>query len=197
MNYSVFGHFQWIRVDANVLKMMMRKTETKKDCFRPWGWGLNLWTTENRRILTDCSNTSCPQSIRHTSSGSHVITWWHLVAAMENYNVATLKSNWIYSCQRHSDKDTQTTCVCVCVCVCVRMCVLQFCWSSWESQLPPGGSWPVSIFIIIIKLTHCLLIHVVMMTLFVFQSAVQTAKYRAGVSITNWGFLLVLLTTCW
>ena len=30
MNYSVFGRFQWIRVDANILKTMTRKTEKKK-----------------------------------------------------------------------------------------------------------------------------------------------------------------------
>ena len=30
MNYSVFGRFQWIRVDANILKTMTRKTEEKR-----------------------------------------------------------------------------------------------------------------------------------------------------------------------
>ena len=30
MNYSVFGRFQWIRVDANILETMTRKTEKKK-----------------------------------------------------------------------------------------------------------------------------------------------------------------------
>ena len=33
MNYSVFGSFQWIRVDANILKTMTRKTEKKKIVF--------------------------------------------------------------------------------------------------------------------------------------------------------------------
>ena len=30
MNYSVLSHFQWIRVDANILETMPRKTEEKK-----------------------------------------------------------------------------------------------------------------------------------------------------------------------
>ena len=30
MNYSVFSRFQWIRVDANILETMPRKTEEKK-----------------------------------------------------------------------------------------------------------------------------------------------------------------------
>ena len=42
MNYSVFGRFQWIRMNANILEMMLRKTEEKRDCFRPGGWPLNL-----------------------------------------------------------------------------------------------------------------------------------------------------------
>ena len=33
MNYSVYGHFQWIRVDTNILETMQRKTEEKKIVF--------------------------------------------------------------------------------------------------------------------------------------------------------------------
>ena len=33
MNYSVFGRFQWIRVDADILETMPRKTEEKKIVF--------------------------------------------------------------------------------------------------------------------------------------------------------------------
>ena len=33
MNYRVFGHFQWICVDTNILKTMTRKTEKKKIFF--------------------------------------------------------------------------------------------------------------------------------------------------------------------
>ena len=33
MNYSVFGRFQWIRVDANILKTITRKMEKKKIVF--------------------------------------------------------------------------------------------------------------------------------------------------------------------
>ena len=33
MNYSVFGRFQWIRVDTNILKTMTRETEKTKIVF--------------------------------------------------------------------------------------------------------------------------------------------------------------------
>ena len=33
MNYSVFGRFQWIYMDANILETMPRKTEKKKIVF--------------------------------------------------------------------------------------------------------------------------------------------------------------------
>ena len=33
MNNSVFGRFQWIRIDANILETMQRKTEEKKTVF--------------------------------------------------------------------------------------------------------------------------------------------------------------------
>ena len=40
MNYSDLSHFQWIRVDANILETMPRKTEKKRDCFGTCGQGL-------------------------------------------------------------------------------------------------------------------------------------------------------------
>ena len=33
MNYSIFSRFQWIRMDANILEMMQRKTEEKNIVF--------------------------------------------------------------------------------------------------------------------------------------------------------------------
>ena len=33
MNYSILSCFQWIHVDANILEMMLRKTEEKKIIF--------------------------------------------------------------------------------------------------------------------------------------------------------------------
>ena len=33
MNYSVLSCFQWIRLDADILEMMLRKTEEKKRLF--------------------------------------------------------------------------------------------------------------------------------------------------------------------
>ena len=37
MNYRVFCHFQWIRMDVNILETMLRKMEGKKDCFSTCG----------------------------------------------------------------------------------------------------------------------------------------------------------------
>ena len=34
MNYSIFGRFQWICVDANILETMPRKTEENKIVFK-------------------------------------------------------------------------------------------------------------------------------------------------------------------
>ena len=31
MNYCIFGPFQWIHMDANILKTITRKTEKKKE----------------------------------------------------------------------------------------------------------------------------------------------------------------------
>ena len=42
MNYSVFGCFQWSRMDTNILKTMTRKTEKKKIVFCPCGRGLRM-----------------------------------------------------------------------------------------------------------------------------------------------------------
>ena len=36
MNYSVFGHFQWIRMDANILVAMPRETEKKRLFLYVW-----------------------------------------------------------------------------------------------------------------------------------------------------------------
>ena len=33
LEYSVLGHFQWIRLDANILEKMLRKTEEKEIVF--------------------------------------------------------------------------------------------------------------------------------------------------------------------
>ena len=42
MNYSALSRFQWIRLDANILEMMPRKTEEKKGRFGTCGHGLSV-----------------------------------------------------------------------------------------------------------------------------------------------------------
>ena len=53
MNYSVFGCFQWIRLDANILKTMTRKTEKKRLFFRPCGRSLNVSIECKTSLKTD------------------------------------------------------------------------------------------------------------------------------------------------
>ena len=50
MNCSVFGRFQWIRVDANILKTMTRRTEGKRS-FSP------VWTEPEELFLSHCHQT--------------------------------------------------------------------------------------------------------------------------------------------
>ena len=66
MNYSVFGHFQWIHVDANIFKAMTRKTEKKEIVFvRVDGalvMVLELCATAGKRVCV-CSFSLLPHCL--------------------------------------------------------------------------------------------------------------------------------------
>lgn len=56
MNHSVFCHFQWIRLDANILETMPRKTEEKKTVFV---------RVDEPLIMASCVNNSHSLSVLH------------------------------------------------------------------------------------------------------------------------------------
>ena len=84
MNYSMLSHFQWIRLDANILETMPRKTGGKKDRFGTCRHGLTL---ERVFVLW---KTSCvvpvPKSVHPKEPGHFhpVALTSHLMKTMES-----------------------------------------------------------------------------------------------------------------